>query len=135
TYSFLTDDFSVAYVASHSNSLLPWYYKMSAVWGGHEGSLLLWILMLAGWTSAVAFFSKSLPLAMQSRVLAVMGFVAVGFMAFILITSNPFNRLLPISPADGSDLNPLLQDIGLILHPPILYMGYVGFSVTFAFAI
>lgn len=135
TYSFLHDDFSVAYVASHSNSLLPWYYKMSAVWGGHEGSLLLWILMLAGWTSAVAFFSKSLPLAMQSRVLAVMGFVAVGFMAFILITSNPFNRLLPISPADGSDLNPLLQDIGLILHPPILYMGYVGFSVTFAFAI
>lgn len=135
TYSFLTDDFSVAYVASHSNSLLPWYYKMSAVWGGHEGSLLLWILMLAGWTSAVALFSKSLPLAMQSRVLAVMGFVAVGFMAFIIITSNPFNRLLPISPADGSDLNPLLQDIGLILHPPVLYMGYVGFSVTFAFAI
>lgn len=134
-YSFLHDDFSVKYVASNSNSLLPYYYKISAVWGGHEGSLLLWILMLAGWTFAVAIFSRSLPLDMQARVLAVMGFVAVGFLSFILFTSNPFDRILPIPPQDGSDLNPLLQDIGLIIHPPVLYMGYVGFSVVFAFAI
>lgn len=135
TYSFIYDDFSVSYVASHSNSLLPIQYKISAVWGGHEGSLLLWILMLAGWTLAVAVFSRSLPLDMQARVLSVMGFVAIGFLSFILFTSNPFDRLLPISPQDGSDLNPLLQDIGLIIHPPVLYMGYVGFSVVFAFAI
>jgi cytochrome c-type biogenesis protein CcmF len=135
TYAFINDDFSVSYVASHSNSLLPIQYKISAVWGGHEGSLLLWILMLAGWTLAVAIFSRSLPLDMQARVLAVMGFVAVGFLSFILFTSNPFDRLLPVSPPDGSDLNPLLQDIGLIIHPPVLYMGYVGFSVCFAFAI
>jgi cytochrome c-type biogenesis protein CcmF len=134
-YSFLHDDFSVKYVASNSNSLLPYYYKISAVWGGHEGSLLLWILMLAGWTFAVAIFSRSLPLDMQARVLAVMGFVAVGFLSFILFTSNPFDRILPIPPLDGGDLNPLLQDIGLIIHPPVLYMGYVGFSVVFAFAI
>lgn len=134
-YSFVHDDFSVSYVASNSNSLLPVYYKISAVWGGHEGSLLLWILMLAGWTLAVAVFSRSLPLDMQARVLAVMGFVAIGFLSFILFTSNPFERILPIPPADGSDLNPLLQDIGLIIHPPVLYMGYVGFSVCFAFAI
>ena len=135
TYSFVVDDFSVAYVANHSNSLLPVYYKISAVWGGHEGSLLLWILMLAGWTLAVAIFSRSLPLDMQARVLAVLGFVGVGFMLFILFTSNPFDRLLPLPPSDGKDLNPLLQDIGLIIHPPVLYMGYVGFSVAFAFAI
>ena len=135
TYSFVVDDFSVAYVANHSNSLLPVYYKISAVWGGHEGSLLLWILMLAGWTLAVAIFSRSLPLDMQARVLAVLGFVGVGFMLFILFTSNPFDRLLPIPPTEGKDLNPLLQDIGLIIHPPVLYMGYVGFSVAFAFAI
>lgn len=134
-YSFIHDDFSVKYVASNSNSLLPVYYKISAVWGGHEGSLLLWILMLAGWTFAVAIFSRSLPLDMQARVLAVMGFVAVGFLSFILFTSNPFDRILPIPPQDGGDLNPLLQDIGLIIHPPVLYMGYVGFSVVFAFAI
>nr|WP_323814579.1 heme lyase CcmF/NrfE family subunit [Cellvibrio sp. NN19] len=134
-YSFVHDDFSVKYVASNSNSLLPWYYKVSAVWGGHEGSLLLWILMLAGWTFAVVLFSRSLPLDMQARVLSIMGFVAVGFLSFILFTSNPFDRLLPIPPQDGSDLNPLLQDIGLIIHPPVLYMGYVGFSVVFAFAI
>ena len=134
-YSFINDDFSVSYVASNSNSLLPVYYKISAVWGGHEGSLLLWILMLAGWTLAVAVFSRSLPLDMQARVLAIMGFVAVGFLSFILFTSNPFDRILPVPPTDGSDLNPLLQDIGLIIHPPVLYMGYVGFSVCFAFAI
>lgn len=134
-WSFLRDDFSVSYVANQSNTLLPVYYKISAVWGGHEGSLLLWILMLAGWTLAVAIFSRSLPLDMQARVLAVLGFVGIGFSLFILLTSNPFDRLLPIPPSEGSDLNPLLQDIGLIIHPPVLYMGYVGFSVTFAFAI
>lgn len=135
TYSFLSDDFSVSYVASNSNSLLPVHYKISAVWGGHEGSLLLWILMLAGWTLAVALFSRSLPLDMQARVLSIMGFVAIGFLSFIIFTSNPFDRILPLPPQDGGDLNPLLQDIGLIIHPPVLYMGYVGFSVCFAFAI
>lgn len=134
-YSFVQDDFSVKYVADTSNSLLPVYYKISAVWGGHEGSLLLWIFMLSGWTLAVASFSRSLPLDMQARVLAVLGFVACGFLSFILLTSNPFARLLPLPPNEGADLNPLLQDIGLIIHPPVLYMGYVGFSVAFAFAI
>ena len=134
-YAFVHDDFSVAYVSSNSNSLLPVYYKISAVWGGHEGSLLLWVLMLAGWTLAIATFSKSLPLDMQARVLSVMGFVAVGFLLFMIFTSNPFERILPLAPQEGSDLNPLLQDIGLIIHPPVLYMGYVGFSATFAFAI
>ncbi len=135
TYAFAHDDFSVKYVASNSNSLLPYYYKICAVWGGHEGSLLLWILMLSGWTLAVAVFSRSLPLDMQARVLGVLGFIAVGFLLFIVLTSNPFDRLLPISPQDGKDLNPLLQDFGFIIHPPFLYMGYVGFSVCFAFAI
>jgi len=135
THAFLVDDFSVAYVANNSNSLLPWYYKFSAVWGGHEGSLLLWILMLAGWTLAVAVFSRKLPPVMVSQVLSVLGMIAVGFFLFIIVTSNPFDRLLPNIPADGQDLNPLLQDIGLIIHPPMLYMGYVGFSVAFAFAI
>jgi len=134
-YAFVTDDFSVSYVAGHSNSLLPIYYKVSAVWGGHEGSLLLWALMLASWTLAIAWLSKSLPLELRSQVLSVMGFVSIGFLMFMLFTSNPFDRLLPMPPADGGDLNPLLQDIGLILHPPILYMGYVGFSASFAFAI
>jgi len=135
SYAFAHDDFTVKYVASNSNSLLPYYYKICAVWGGHEGSLLLWILMLSGWTLAVAVFSRSLPLDMQARVLGVLGFIAVGFLLFIIITSNPFERILPISPQDGSDLNPLLQDPGFIIHPPFLYMGYVGFSVCFAFAI
>lgn len=134
-YVFVVSDFSVAYVATNSNAMLPTYYKISAVWGGHEGSLLLWMLMLAGWTFAIAIFSKSLPLDVQARVLAVMGFIAVGFLLFMLLTSNPFDRLLPFSPTKGSDLNPLLQDFGLIVHPPVLYMGYVGFSTTFAFAI
>jgi cytochrome c-type biogenesis protein CcmF len=132
--SFLSNDFSVKYVAEHSNSLLPKAYQFAAVWGGHEGSLLLWVLMLTGWTAAVALFSQSLPLNMVARVLGVLGLVSVGFMAFILITSNPFDRLFPI-PADGRDLNPLLQDPGLVIHPPMLYMGYVGMSVAFAFAI
>ncbi len=133
--AFLQDDFSVALVASHSNTLLPPMYKFSAVWGNHEGSLLLWALILAMWTSAVAVFSPQLPLLMLSRVLSVMGAIAIGFLSFTLFTSNPFARLLPLSPLDGSDLNPLLQDPGLIIHPPLLYMGYVGFSVAFAFAI
>ncbi|WP_397449047.1 heme lyase CcmF/NrfE family subunit [Pseudomonas sp. NA-150] len=135
TYSFMTDDFSVGYVANNSNSSLPWYYKFSAVWGAHEGSLLLWALILGGWTFAVSIFSRQLPQVMLARVLAVMGMISVGFLLFLILTSNPFSRVLPQIPADGHDLNPLLQDIGLIVHPPMLYMGYVGFSVAFAFAI
>ena len=135
TYAFMVDDFSVAYVANNSNSALPWYYKFSAVWGAHEGSLLLWALILAGWTFAVAIFSRHLPEEMLARVLAVMGIISIGFLLFLIITSNPFERLLFDTPADGRDLNPLLQDFGLIIHPPMLYMGYVGFSVAFAFAI
>jgi cytochrome c-type biogenesis protein CcmF len=133
--AFLQDDFSVKLVASHSNSMLPPIYKFAAVWGNHEGSLLLWGLILALWTAAVALFSAQLPLLVLSRVLAVMGAISVGFLSFSLVTSNPFSRLLPGTPVDGSDLNPLLQDPGLIIHPPLLYMGYVGFSVAFAFAI
>lgn len=135
TWAFLVDDFSVAYVAQNSNSLLPVYYKVSAVWGAHEGSFLLWTLIMAGWTVAVALRSRALPLDMLARVLGVMGLVSIGFILFMLLTSNPFERLLPMSPADGSDLNPQLQDFGLIVHPPMLYVGYVGFSVAFAFAI
>ena len=134
-YAFLTDDFSVAYVANNSNSMLPWYYKFSAVWGGHEGSMLLWILILGAWTLAVAVFSTNLPDEMRARILSIMGVIGVGFMLFTLITSNPFARTFPNVPRDGADLNPLLQDFGLIVHPPMLYMGYVGFSVVFAFAI
>jgi cytochrome c-type biogenesis protein CcmF len=133
--AFMQDDFSVKLAAAHSNTLLPPIYKFSAVWGNHEGSLLLWALILAMWTAAVALFSASLPLLVLSRVLSVMGVIAVGFLSFSLFTSNPFARLLPGTPAEGSDLNPLLQDPGLIIHPPLLYMGYVGFSVAFAFAI
>src|SRR5690554_186313 len=133
--AFLADDFSVTYVALNSNSALPWYYKVSAVWGGHEGSLLLWAMILAAWTFAVAIFSRDLPEEMFSRVLAVMGMISIGFLLFMLMTSNPFDRQLPFFPEDGRDLNPLLQDFGLIVHPPMLYMGYVGFSVAFAFAI
>ena len=134
-WAFVSDDFSVAYVARHSNSLLPWQYKISATWGGHEGSLLLWVLILVGWMAAVARKSNHLPPELVARVLAVMGMVTVGFLLFTVLTSNPFSRLLPFSPADGADLNPLLQDVGLIVHPPMLYMGYVGFAVAFAFAI
>src|SRR5690554_4315585 len=133
--AFLADDFSVTYVALNSNSALPWYYKVSAVWGGHEGSLLLWAMILAAWTFAVAIFSRDLPEEMFSRVLAVMGMISIGFLLFMLMTSNPFDRQLPFFPEDGRDLNPLLQDFGLIVHPPMLYMGYVGFSVAFAFTI
>ena len=135
TWAFVTDDFSVAYAAYNSNSLLPWYYKISAVWGAHEGSLLLWAFILAGWTFAVALFSRQLPEELLARVLAVMGMISIGFLLFLIMTSNPFERILPAIPADGRDLNPLLQDFGLVVHPPMLYMGYVGFSVAFAFAI
>jgi cytochrome c-type biogenesis protein CcmF len=134
TYAFIYNDFSVAYVAGHSNSALPLIYRIVSVWGGHEGSLLLWNLMLALWMAGVVFFSRSLPKATVARVLAVMGFVSLGFLLFMLLTSNPFERLTP-APVDGRDLNPLLQDPGLIIHPPMLYMGYVGFSVAFSFAI
>ena len=134
TYAFAVNDFSVLYVASNSNSALPLPYRMAAVWGGHEGSLVLWMLMLAGWGVAVATFSRRLPDEFVARVLGVMGLVGVGFLAFTLFTSNPFERLLP-APPDGRDLNPLLQDPGMVFHPPLLYMGYVGFSVSFAFAI
>ncbi|MEO7010265.1 MAG: cytochrome c biogenesis protein CcsA, partial [Caldimonas sp.] len=132
--AFVGNDFSVLYVAEHSNSKLPTVYRAAAVWGGHEGSLLLWLLMLNGWTLAVSLLSRQLPRTMVARVIGVLGLVATGFLLFILLTSNPFDRLLPAAP-DGRDLNPLLQDPGLVFHPPMLYMGYVGFSVAFAFAI
>jgi len=135
TYSFLTDDFSVKYVAENSNSLLPRIYKFCAVWGAHEGSMLLWVLIQSAWAVAVAMFSRSLPTQVSSRVLSVMGLISVGFLLFLLYTSNPFERILPAFPNEGSDLNPLLQDFGMIIHPPMLYMGYVGFSVAFSFAI
>ncbi|SFN43964.1 heme lyase CcmF/NrfE family subunit [Variovorax sp. OV329] len=132
--SFLQNDFSVLYVASNSHTELPTAYRFAAVWGGHEGSMLLWLCMLSGWTLAVARFSRQLPPAFVARVLAVMGWLSVGFLLFILFLSNPFARLMP--PAlEGRDLNPLLQDPGMVIHPPMLYMGYVGFSVAFAFAI
>ncbi|MFT5708527.1 MAG: cytochrome c-type biogenesis protein CcmF [Oceanospirillaceae bacterium] len=134
-YAFATDDFSVKYVAGNSNSALPIYFKLSAIWGGHEGSLLLWVFILSGWIFAVAIKSDGLPMDIMARVLSVLGMVGVGFISFTLITSSPFERLLLNTPAEGADLNPLLQDIGLIIHPPLLYMGYVGFSVAFAFAI
>ncbi len=134
TVAFVQQDFSVKYVADNSNSLLPMVYRYTAVWGSHEGSLLLWALVLAIWTGAVALFSRGLPDVVMARVLGVMGVVAVGFLAFLIFTSNPFIRLLP-SPGEGRDLNPLLQDPGMIIHPPLLYVGYVGFVVPFAFAI
>ncbi len=135
TAGFLQNDFTIDYVARQSNTQLPVWYKISAVWGGHEGSLLLWALVLAGWSAAVARFSRSLPQDMTAKVIAIIGAVSVAFLLFILLTSNPFDRLLPDFPPDGNDLNPLLQDIGLIIHPPMLYMGYVGFAVPFAFAL
>ena len=134
TWCFYVSDFSVAYVANHSNTLLPTLYRLSAVWGGHEGSLLLWVLLLSGWSFAVAQLSRGLDVVMVARVIAVLGLVLVGLMLFVVLTSNPFDRLIQV-PAEGRDLNPLLQDPGLVFHPPMLYMGYVGFSVAFAFAI
>ena len=132
--AFLTDDFSVAYVATNSNTLMPTIYKVSAVWGAHEGSLLLWAMFLAAWGATVASFSSNLPRPVVARVLAVMGMIGIGFLLFMLLTSNPFDRIFP-APLEGRDLNPLLQDLGLAIHPPMLYMGYVGFSVAFSFAI
>ena len=134
-YAFATDDFSVQFVAQHSNSALPTRYKLTAVWGGHEGSFLLWTFMLAGWMLAVAIFSKSLPIDFVARVLGVLGLLCGAYILFMLATSNPFDRIVPLPPADGADLNSALQDFGFIVHPPTLYMGYVGYSVVFAFAI
>ncbi len=134
TYAFIVHDFSVAYVAHNSNSSLPLLYRISAVWGAHEGSLLLWALTLVIWTNAVLLFSRSLPANIVARVIAVLGLISIGFILFMLLTSNPFDRLIPAA-AEGNDLNPLLQDPGLAIHPPMLYMGYVGFAVPFAFAI
>ena len=133
-YSFVANDFSVTNVASHSNSSLPAHYRFAASWGSHEGSMLLWTLMLAGWTFAVALFSRHLPVRMAARVIGILGLTSAGFLLFVLLTSNPFERLIPAA-ADGRDLNPLLQDPGMVIHPPMLYMGYVGFSVAFAFAL
>ncbi|MDH5349715.1 MAG: heme lyase CcmF/NrfE family subunit [Betaproteobacteria bacterium] len=133
-HSFVVNDFSVLYVAQNSNSALPLQYRIAGAWGGHEGSLLLWVLMLGLWMSAVALFSAHLPESMTARVLGVLGLVSAGFLAFMLFTSNPFERLFPV-PADGRDLNPLLQDPGMVIHPPMLYMGYVGFSVAYAFSV
>ena len=134
-YAFAVNDFTVQYVVNNSNSHLPLRYRLSAVWGSHEGSLLLWIWLLTLWSTAVAWFSKPLPQEAVSRVLGIMGIVSVGFLLFVLFTSNPFDRTFPNFPVDGRELNPLLQDVGLIFHPPLLYMGYVGFSVAFAFSI
>ena len=134
-YTFATDDFSVQIVAAQSNSLLPMHYKLTALWGGHEGSFLLWTFMLSGWMLAVSVFSKSMPIEFVARVLGVLGLLCVAYILFMLATSNPFMRIVPLPPGDGSDLNTALQDFGFIVHPPTLYMGYVGFSVVFAFAI
>ena len=134
TIAFVQHDFSVQYVASNSNSALPLEFRIAAVWGGHEGSMLLWLLMQCGWMGAVALFSRNLPLPVLARILSVMSLTLVGFLLFTLLTSNPFDRLVPAAP-DGRDLNPLLQDPGMIFHPPLLYMGYVGFAVAFSFAV
>ncbi|HQQ74688.1 MAG TPA: cytochrome c biogenesis protein CcsA, partial [Pseudomonadales bacterium] len=134
-YCFVTDDFSVQYVANNSNTQLPAAYKISATWGAHEGSLLLWLLVLSIWSAVFSLRSHSLPIILRARIISVLGLIASGFGAFTLFTSNPFTRNLPFIPAEGSDLNPLLQDFGLIIHPPMLYCGYVGFAVPFAFAV
>ena len=134
-YAFVTDDFSVQIVAAQSNSLLPLRYKLTALWGGHEGSFLLWTFMLASWMLLVSVFSKSMPIQFVARVLGVLGGLCVCYILFMVATSNPFARIVPLAPSDGSDLNTALQDFGFIVHPPTLYMGYVGFSVVFAFAI
>jgi cytochrome c-type biogenesis protein CcmF len=135
TAAFLGNDFSVTYVAQNSNTTLPWYYRVSAVWGSHEGSFLLWCVVTAGWSTAVAVGTRKLPLDVQARVLAVLGAVAACFLSFLLFASNPFERSLPLVPRDGADLNPQLQDFGLIVHPPMLYVGYIGFAVAYAFAV
>ena len=134
TYTFVVSDFSVLYVAQNSNSQMPLIYRISGVWGAHEGSLLLWAAILSGWAAAVATFSKQIPEPFLARVLSVLSMIGIGFLLFIILTSNPFDRL-PNPPAEGRTLNPLLQDPGLAIHPPMLYFGYVGFAVAFAFAI
>lgn len=134
-WSFLADDFTVAYVAGHSNTILPWQYKVSAVWGGHEGSFLLWILIMTLWMLSVVLLRDRYPRYFISNVLSTLSLLNLGFICFSLFTSNPFDRLIPMTPVEGSDLNPQLQDFGLIVHPPLLYLGYVGLSVPFAFAI
>ena len=134
TYGFVTSDFSLAVVYQNSHSLKPMLYKISGVWGNHEGSMLLWILVLALFSAAVALFGRNLPPSLKARVLAVQAMVGLGFLAFIIFTSNPFARLSP-TPLDGTGLNPLLQDPGLAFHPPLLYLGYVGFSMAFSFAV
>lgn len=135
TACFLSDDFSVTYVLTNSSISLPWFYKLCAVWGGHEGSMLLWVAILSVWMLAVSFFSSALDSAMRARVLVVLGWLSIGFILFLLSTSNPFTRQFQLLETEGRDLNPLLQDPGFLFHPPMLYMGYVGFSVAFAFAI
>ena len=134
TYSFIVSDFSVLYVANNSNTHMPLIYRIAAVWGAHEGSLLLWAMVLSIWTVAVALFSRNMPDDFVARVISVMGMITIGFLMFMLFTSNPFLRLFPV-PLEGRDLNPLLQDPGLAMHPPTLYMGYVGFSVAFSLAV
>ena len=135
TLCFLRNDFTVAYVLTNSSISLPWFYKLCAVWGGHEGSMLLWVAILSLWMLAVNFFSKHLDEAIRVRVLVVLGALSVGFILFLLSTSNPFTRQFHVLNSQGRDLNPLLQDPGFLFHPPMLYMGYVGFSVAFSFAI
>ncbi|WP_113908222.1 heme lyase CcmF/NrfE family subunit [Aliidiomarina celeris] len=135
TVLFLKSDFSTVYVANNSSLALPWYYRITAVWSSHEGSFLMWMLVQAAWAAALALYSKRLPLTFAARVLAVMGMIGVGFYLFMLLTSNPFDRTIPLIPVDGRDMNPLLQDPGMIIHPPLLYFGYVGLSVAFAFAV
>jgi cytochrome c-type biogenesis protein CcmF len=132
-WAFVNFDFSVLYVASNSNSALPTFYRVAALWGAHEGSLLLWAWILSLWTLAVAIFSRNLPVTFASRVMGVLGIVSFGFLLFSLYTSNPFERIIP-APADGRDLNPVLQDPALAIHPPLLYTGYVGLAVAYAFA-
>ena len=131
---FIENDFSILYVASHSNSALPLYYRIAATWGAHEGSMLLWAVILSGWTFAVTCFNQGLTPPFRARVLGIMGLISFGILLFIQTTSNPFLRLLPM-PFEGHDLNPLLQDFGMTIHPPMLYMGYVGLAVAFSFAI
>ena len=135
TVCFLTDDFTVRYVLLNSSTSLPWFYKLCAVWGGHEGSMLLWVLVLSGWMVAIVLFSRRLERVFYERVLIVLGALSIGFLLFLLCTSNPFLRQFEVLNSTGRDLNPLLQDLGFLFHPPMLYMGYVGFSVAFALAI
>ena len=134
THAYVTSDFSVANVWNNSHSLQPLLYKYTSVWGNHEGSMLLWVLILGFFAALVAVFGQNLPPQLKANVLGVQGWIMTAFLLFVVLTSNPFERLIP-APPDGQDLNPILQDIGLAIHPPMLYLGYVGFSITFAFAV